>query len=75
MTRLPLREPSSDDIAALAHRFWEDRGRPLGSPEIDWHRAVEALRTEQAAQGLWLSRIHFGPDTTAASPAEDRRMP
>jgi len=26
------------DIAKLAYRFWEERGRPLGSPEVDWFR-------------------------------------
>jgi hypothetical protein len=32
-----------DEIARLAYRFWEERGRPDGSPEVDWHRAVDAF--------------------------------
>ena len=27
------------EIAKLAYSFWELRGRPVGSPEIDWCRA------------------------------------
>src|SRR5271157_2515962 len=32
-----------DDIAALAHELWQARGRPDGSPEVDWFHAVEEL--------------------------------
>ena len=31
------------DIAVLAHEFWQARGCPEGSPEQDWFQAVEAL--------------------------------
>jgi hypothetical protein len=34
------------EIAALAHQLWEERGRPEGSPEEDWHRAVVRLRSQ-----------------------------
>ena len=30
-------------IERLARRFWEERGCPLGSPEIDWIRAERKL--------------------------------
>lgn len=30
-------------IAALAHKFWEDEGRPEGQAEHHWLRAVNAL--------------------------------
>jgi hypothetical protein len=33
-----------EDIARLAYQFWEDRGRPFGSSEIDWVRAEQALQ-------------------------------
>ena len=33
-----------DDIARLAYRFWEQRGRVEGSPEEDWLRAEQELR-------------------------------
>jgi Protein of unknown function (DUF2934) len=29
----------------LAYEYWERRGRPLGSPEIDWSAAERALAT------------------------------
>jgi hypothetical protein len=34
-----------DDIAALAHKLWQDRGCPEGSPEEDWYHAAEQLRS------------------------------
>lgn len=33
------------EIAELAHQYWEERGRPEGSSEEDWHRAVKELRS------------------------------
>lgn len=36
-----------DDIAALAHKLWQARGRPNGSPEEDWFRAAEQLRSRK----------------------------
>lgn len=33
------------DIAALAHELWRARGCPDGSPEEDWFRAAEKLRS------------------------------
>jgi hypothetical protein len=32
-----------DQIAALAHKFWEDEGRPEGRAEAHWLRATEVL--------------------------------
>jgi Protein of unknown function (DUF2934) len=34
-----------DDIAALAYELWQTRGCPNGSPEEDWFRAAEELRS------------------------------
>ena len=31
-------------IAALAYFFWEKRGCPHGSPEIDWVAAEQSIR-------------------------------
>lgn len=41
-----LETPGFDeqDIAVLAHEFWQARGCPEGSPEQDWFQALEALR-------------------------------
>ena len=33
-----------DEIARLAHQFWNDRGRQHGRHEDDWYRAEQALR-------------------------------
>ena len=33
------------DIAALAYELWQARGCPDGSPEEDWFRAAEELRS------------------------------
>lgn len=34
-----------DDIARLAHELWQARGCPEGTPEEDWFRAVQELRS------------------------------
>ena len=34
-------------ITLRAHRLWEARGCPIGSPEEDWLRAEEEIRGEQ----------------------------
>jgi len=33
-------------IAIRAYQFWEDRGKPFGSPDLDWFRAKEDIRRE-----------------------------
>lgn len=38
-------EAMEQDIAALAYVLWQARGCPGGSPEEDWFRAVEELRS------------------------------
>ena len=39
-----------EDIAALAQKLWEDRGRPVGSPDEDWFHAVKELRSRALAR-------------------------
>ena len=34
-----------DQVAQLAHRFWNERGRAHGHHEEDWYRAEQALRS------------------------------
>ncbi len=50
----PMKEKA---IAQLAYEYWERRGRPFGSPEVDWFRAESDLD----AQRNWY------PNTTAVS--------
>jgi hypothetical protein len=37
--------PTREQIAALAEKFWAERGWPEGSPEQDWLRAEQELKT------------------------------
>jgi hypothetical protein len=34
-----------EEIATLAYELWQARGCPDGSPDEDWYRAVEILRS------------------------------
>ena len=38
------------EIEALAYELWEARGCPHGSPEEDWFRAAEQLRSRAATR-------------------------
>lgn len=38
------RSVSRDEVARLAHRFWQERGRRHGQHEEDWLRAEQELR-------------------------------
>ena len=41
--------PSNEEIARKAYALWEDRGRPLGSPDEDWYRAKDELALKATA--------------------------
>jgi hypothetical protein len=41
-----------DVIAALAYEFWLARGCPIGSPEVDWVRAEEELKSKAQLAAL-----------------------
>jgi hypothetical protein len=41
-------------LQELAYQHWEKRGRPIGSPEVDWVAAEEALRSYLLASGVEL---------------------
>ena len=36
---------SKEDVERRAYTLWEERGRPLGSPEEDWYKAKDELQT------------------------------
>jgi hypothetical protein len=40
--------PTTEQIAALAHKFWEDEGHPEGRAESHWLRATETLAAKPA---------------------------
>lgn len=39
-----MNDPHAQAIEKLAHELWIGRGRPEGSPELDWLRAEQMLR-------------------------------
>jgi hypothetical protein len=41
-------------VQKLAYQHWEKRGRPIGSPEIDWFAAEKAMRAYFFASGIEL---------------------
>ena len=46
--------------AILAYRLWEKRGRPLGSPEVDWFEAENQLATALAKNGAIIGIYGMG---------------
>lgn len=49
-------------IKQLAYHFWEERGRPQGSPDEDWYRAERSLLHQSQALSNLLNRsqLPFG---------------
>jgi hypothetical protein len=47
-----LGENRHEFVAKLAYTLWEERGRPFGSPEVDWFRAERAVYSSLLASGL-----------------------
>ena len=63
------RDAYHDQIARLAYSHWEGRGRPVGSPDIDWLRAERELLSEMnMADQLPFSSMDMGP--TGIDPVE-----
>jgi hypothetical protein len=42
----PLQEARQKIIAEKAYYYWEQHGRPMGSPEVDWLRAEREVDCE-----------------------------
>lgn len=49
---LNLIQADQTKIAALAHKIWEDEGRPEGQAEIHWQRAVNAFTALEAKPAI-----------------------
>jgi Protein of unknown function (DUF2934) len=47
-----LGEDRHEFVAKLAYQLWEKRGRPLGSPEVDWLAAEQAMCSALLGSGL-----------------------
>ncbi len=47
-----LYESRYEFVTRLAYKFWEQRGHPLGSPDIDWLAAEQAVYASLVASGM-----------------------
>jgi hypothetical protein len=47
-----LGEDRHEFVEKLAYALWEERGRPFGSPEVDWFAAEHAVYSSLLASGL-----------------------
>jgi DUF2934 family protein len=47
-----LYESRHEYVSNLAYKLWAQRGRPLGSPEVDWFAAEQALYASLLAAGM-----------------------
>ena len=45
-------EDRHEFVTKLAYKRWEQRGRPFGSPEVDWFAAEKAVYASLVASGL-----------------------
>jgi Protein of unknown function (DUF2934) len=39
-------------VEKLAYKLWEERGRPTGSPDVDWNAAERAVYSSLVAAGF-----------------------
>ena len=56
-------ESRHEFVAKLAYQHWVGRGMPLGSPELDWFAAEQALYESLVASGLVSSTASNQRDT------------
>jgi hypothetical protein len=54
--------PSHDELCQAAYRFWEERGCPDGSPEVDWQRAEHELGGPAAPEADARGPAHVATD-------------
>ncbi len=47
-----LGEDRHEFIAKLAYELWAQRGRPVGSPDVDWFAAEQAVYASLASSGM-----------------------
>ena len=45
-------EDRHEFVAKLAYQLWEKRGRPVGSPEVDWFAAEQAVYSSLVQSGM-----------------------
>jgi hypothetical protein len=55
-------QPNRKEIKPFAYRLWEERGRPVGSPDVDWFRVERELSlTADSPIRLPFSSMMMGP--------------
>lgn len=64
--------PTHKDISKLAYHLWEERGAPIGSPEVDWERAEYELSAASAPAATTTARTAPG-DRPAKSRSSARQ--
>ena len=47
-----LYESRHEFVEKLAYKLWAQRGRPLGSPDVDWLAAEQAVYASLVASGM-----------------------
>jgi hypothetical protein len=47
-----LFESRYEFVTKLAYKLWAQRGRPLGSPDVDWFAAEQAVYASLVASGM-----------------------
>jgi len=47
-----LYESRPEFVEGLAYKLWVQRGRPLGSPDVDWFAAEQAVYASLVASGM-----------------------
>ena len=55
------KEVDRETIQRLAYRLWQERGCPVGSPEIDWFHAEQNIRVLSSSLDLPFSDIALEP--------------
>ncbi len=60
-----LAEDRHDLVAKLAYKLWEQRGRPFGSPEVDWFAAERSVYASLLASGLVTPSPNAEPQISA----------
>jgi len=61
-----LGESRHELVARLAHQYWERRGMPLGSPEIDWFAAERDVYESLVESGVVSSSANNQQDIERA---------
>ena len=52
LTRNDADNASEQEISARAYECWHERGCPDGSPDVDWNRACDELRTRKQQKSM-----------------------